>query len=294
MFETGIMVGIALYALLVSYRCTFRVSEGHLAVLTTFGAVQKADARNTLRTFSPGLHFKLPWQQVVTVPMMEQSLDLSGEELGRTAMADDGTVLRFDSILRYVPVEEDLEEFLFGLRAPLEHITALFTCLLRNEIANFRMPAGSITKDAQIDFVAQAGSYALIRRERNRLNHHIAEFAREKIGNRYGVRFNAVDLTDILPPDELADALNAVMQAHSEAETHYFRAEGDCRQRILGAERGVDIAKARALAIQTEITALARSLQTLHKDGSLKDYVSRRREEVFSEARLRYVKEPHA
>lgn len=298
MLELGLIIGGALYACFIAYRCTFRVQEGHLAVLTTFGAVEKAaraDAASPaqLKTYGAGIHFKLPYQHVVTVPMMEQSLELSGEEGGRSAMTDDGTVLRFDSILRYVPVEGELEQFLFGLRAPLEHITALFTCLLRNEIANFRTPADAIRGDSlSVDFVAQAGSYALIRRERNRLNMHISAFAREQIGDRYGVRFNAVDLTDILPPDELADALNAVMQAQSEAETLYFRAEGDSRQRVLAAERGVQIARARAQAVQTEILTMGRYLLELTKNGSLAEYVARRQEEVMSEARSRFVKEP--
>ncbi len=292
MLEIGILIGLGVYAFLVAYRCTFRVQEGTVAVLTSFGAAERTpEAHKGLRKYGPGLHFKRPWQRVVTVPMMEQSLELSGERGGRSAMADDGTVLRFDSILRYVPVEQELEQFLFGLRAPLEHITALFTCLLRNEIANFRSPVLAAQGTPNTDFVAQAGSYALIRRERNRLNGHIAEFARTQIGNRYGVQFSAVDLIDVLPPDELADALNAVMQAHTEAETHYFRAEGDCRQRVLAAERGVEIARARAQATHTEIVTMGKHLAELARKGTLAEYVARRRQEVFSEARSRYVKE---
>jgi hypothetical protein len=47
-------------------------------------------------------------------------------------------VLRFESILRYLPVENALYDYIFDMRSPREHITSLFTCLLRNEIANFR------------------------------------------------------------------------------------------------------------------------------------------------------------
>ncbi len=293
MLILGIAAGLIAYLGFVGLRCTFRVQEGHVAVVTTFGAVEKTGGEHgALRTYKPGFHAKKPWQHVVTVPMMEQSLELSGEEGGRSAMADDGTVLRFDSILRYQPVEAQLEQFLFGLRAPLEHITSLFTCLLRNEIANFRAPPPVAPPGAlAVDFVTQSGSYALIRRERNLLNCHIADFAKSQIGDRYGVRFNAVDLTDILPPDELADALNAVIHAQSEAEAHYFRAEGDCRQRELSAERGIEIARARGQAIETEIVTLGHHLEALATNGTLTEYVARRREEVFAEARTRFVKE---
>jgi regulator of protease activity HflC (stomatin/prohibitin superfamily) len=294
MLLLGISLGLGLYLLYVISRCFFRIEEGHLGVITTFGAVRKKAGGKELLTFGPGLHTKKPWDKVLSVSMMEQNLDLSGQEGGSSAMTEDGTVLRLDSMLRYVPVESDLEEFLFGMKSPQDHITGLFTCLLRNEIANFRHSSGrpSVNDTARLELAEQAGSYALIRRERTLLNKRIAEFSRNQIGSRYGVSFNAVDLTDILPPDELADALNAVINAHTEAEARYFRAEGDCQQRVMSAERGVAIARARAEAVETEIRKLGGFLGQLADKRTLGPYVARRRSEVLSEARALYLKEP--
>lgn len=277
MFIAGVVTGLALYGLFALSRCQFRIEEGYLGALSAFGAaLRKPDG--TLVTYGPGLHAKRPWHHVHRVAVMEQSLDLSGERSGRVAMAEDGTTLRIDSILRYEPVERELEALLFGFRAPIEHITGLFTCLLRNEIANFGADP-------------QAGSYALLRKERARLNARIQAFCQAEIGERYGVRFNAVDLTDILPPDELADALNAVIHARSEAETLYFHAEADCRQRVMAAERGVDIARARSRAVETEMVALGGFLADLHAHDTLNLYVQRRRDEVLSESRTLFLKE---
>jgi regulator of protease activity HflC (stomatin/prohibitin superfamily) len=291
----GFAAGLGLYLAYLLYHSWFRVKEGHLAVVTEFGAARKKADGKHLVTVGPGLHAKRPWEHVVTVPIMEQNLDLSGQEGGSSAMTEDGTVLRLDSMLRYVPEEAELEGYLFGMKNPSDHITGLFTCLLRNEIANFRAgadsPAALAPSGAAFDFGAHAGSYALIRRERGLLNSRIADFCRTQIGNRYGVRFNAVDLTDILPPDELADALNAVIQAHSDAEARYFRAEGESQQRILAAERGVAIASARAAAIETEIRKLGEYLAELSAAGTLGPYVARRRAEVLSESRVVYLKE---
>jgi regulator of protease activity HflC (stomatin/prohibitin superfamily) len=287
MFLTGILVGVALYGAYVLSRCFFQVEQGQLAVLTAFGrAVHAPDDSQKLRTFGPGLHRKKPWEKVIQVPMMEQNLDLSGEEGGRTAMAEDGTLLRLDSILRYVPVEKELGHFLFGLRSPVEHITGLFTCLLRNEIANFRATPGKAVPTDE-----EPGSYALIRRERRELNGRIEEFCRNQIGQRYGVRFNAVDLTDVLPPDELADALNAVIQARSEADALYARSEADTQQRVLAAERGLAIARARGRAVETEIHTLGHYLRELAQQNTLQHYVDRRRAEVTSDARTVYLKD---
>jgi regulator of protease activity HflC (stomatin/prohibitin superfamily) len=294
MLVLGLVAGIAVFMVLMAFRCTFRVEEGHLAVLVTFGRAETSDGKKKVVTYGPGLHGKKPWQKAVTVSVKEQNLDLNAEEGGGTAMADDGTILRLDSFVRYVPVEEVLYEHLFGVERPSEHITGLFTCLLRNEIANFRgqqEDADGASLSTRFDFAGQAGSYALIRRERRLLNERIQQFCHSKIDNRYGVRFVAVDLADILPPDELADALNAVMQAHSEAEAQLFRAEGECQQRILASEHGVRIARTRANAVEIEIRGLAAFLDDLEVRGVLDAYVARRRAEVTSESRALFLKE---
>ena len=301
MLMLGVALGVVVCVVAVAYRSVFRVEEGHLAVLVTFGRAETKGGKHQLVTYGPGLHRKKPWQKVVAVSVKEQNLDLNAEEGGGTAMADDGTILRLDSFVRYVPVEEVLYEHLFGVERPLEHITGLFTCLLRNEIANFRGPTrvhaeGDQDEDAaalstRFDFAGQAGSYALIRRDRKLLNDRIQQFCHAKIDNRYGVRFVAVDLADILPPDELADALNAVMQAQSESEALLFRAEGECQQRILASERGVRIARTRANAIEIEINGLAGFLADLDSRGVLEAYVARRRAEVTSESRALFLKE---
>jgi regulator of protease activity HflC (stomatin/prohibitin superfamily) len=283
MLVFGIIVGAVAYGVFLSARCAFRVEQGHLAVLTSFGAAVKDGPR--LETYGPGLHFKWPWQRVHHVAMMEQSLELSGEEGGRTAMTFDGTILRFDSILRFQPVPAELEHFLFHLKSPHEHITGLFTSLLRNEIANFQPEASSTDP---ID--SSGGAYALIRRQRALLNQRIEEFCRTQIGRRYGVQFNAVDLTDILPPDELANALNAVINTQTEAESLYSHAEAETQQQVVAAEHGVSIAQARGIATELEIKALGSFLQGLHADGTLSEYVARRRAEVISQSKTLYMR----
>ena len=306
MFATGFVVGLVICLAYIGIaKCSFRVEEGHVGVLVSFGAARFRDAtKQLLEVYRPGLHAKRPWEHAISVSMKEQQLELSGEKGGHQAMADDGTVLRFDSILRYAPVEEKLAHFLFSVKKPLSHITGLFSCLLRNEIANFRsvpprntgaLVATSgetgIVPPSRLDFETEAGSYALIRRERRLLNQRIEDFCKERIGDRYGVKFNAVDLTDILPPDELADALNAVIQARSEAEGAFYRAEGECQQRILAATEGVAIAKTRGEAVETEIVRLAEFLKVLDDENTLDAYVSRRKSEVLSESRAVFVRD---
>lgn len=288
--EVGLAVGACVFALWMIARSYVRVDEGNVAVLIAFGALVR-DGKKP-RVLGPGLHFKAPWYGHRIVATKEQHLELSGEDGGLVAMAEDGTLLRFDSILRFVPDGDDLESFLFSTKHPREHITGLFTCLLRNEIANFRQPdpMGGPVSQALARRTLDSGSYALIRRERQLLNRRIEEFVRDSIGARYGVSFHAVDLTDILPPDEIADALNAVLSAQADAEAQYARAEGDCQQRILAAEKGVEIAKARARAAEIEIQELGKFLAQLSHDQTLRAYVARRRAETLSEAKSIYYR----
>lgn len=284
MFFIGLLTGITAYLLYASSRLFCRVEEGSVAVLTQFGAAVH-DADGKLRVLGAGLHLKAPWQKALPVSVRELNLDLAGEKGGRTAMTDDGTVLRFDSVLRMQPERETLSHFLFDLRAPLEHLTGLFTCLLRNEIANFvpTSPAGTLVEEA-------GGSYGLIRRERQELNQRIEQFCHQKISGKYGVRFNAVDLTDILPPDELADALNAVMNAQTEAEAAINHAQAECTQKVLASERGVAIAKAKGAGVEKEILTLGAALGELQQRGALRDYVERRRAEVETQSKTLFVR----
>ena len=281
----GFLTGLGALCGVLLMRCFFRVPEGHMAVLSSFGrALAHASDKKALRLFGPGLNLKAPWHHIHLVPVMEQNLDLCGDHRGLSAMTEDGTVLRFDSILRFSPLRDRLYDYLFELRAPLEHITGLFACLLRNEIANFR-PEGE-------ESTPEVGSYALLRRDRQRLHGRIERFVRERIGEHYGMRFHAVDLTDILPPDELADALNAVINAHAEAEALHARAEADNQQKLMAAERGVAIARAQAQAAAEEARVLANHLRRLDAAGVLDAYIARRRAEVYGEARSLFIHEP--
>jgi regulator of protease activity HflC (stomatin/prohibitin superfamily) len=292
----SLVCGFLLYLVYLASRCVFQVQEGHVGVLISFGKVlPKASGCEELKTFGPGLHRKWPWQSVRKVSMMEQMIDLSGEEGGTTAMASDGTMLRLDSKLRFTPQAAHLHHYLFSMERPVEHVKGLFTCLLRNEIANFDQNEPTSKLDLKQQPFLQAvrvGSYAAIRRERRLLNQHIQEFCRMQIGDRYGVRFDGVDLTDILPPEELAQSLNSVMNAQSEAQRLLAQTEAECEQRILASRKGLAIARARSRAVEDEIGTMANLLADLQRNGTLDLYIERRRHEVLSESRISYIKRP--
>lgn len=323
--EIAFFLGFVVYLIYLGRYCWFQVDEGHVAVISTFGKIEvlesgKPAASKPSKSLVPlarqaGIHFKWPWQKVHDVSLMEQMLDLSGEDAGSSAMASDGTMLRFDSKLRITPKKELLYEYLFSMEQPTEHVKSAFRCLLQNEIANFdshdgqhrsmipstssmsgvspRAPRVGAKASDEAGFphpALQSGSYAVMRRERSLLNQRIQAFCGERLGSRYGINFNGVDLANILPPDELALALNGVINAQSEAMRLYAQTESECVQRIHAAEKGLAIAHAKAEAVKGEIETMASLLKKLQDNETLHSYVDRRRAEVFSDSRLSYMK----
>ena len=280
MLFLGFLFGLAAFSLTPSSRAP-SVSRKDTSVSSPASGPCCARDTKQLVIFRPGLHLKWPWQEVHHVALMEQIIEASGKDGARTAMAEDGTVLRFESILRYLPLEKTLYDFVFDLRSPKDYITSLFTCLLRNEIANFK----AVDADA-----GPGGSYALIRRERRKLNAQIMAFCQREIGAHYGVEFSAVDLIDILPPDGLHDALNAAIHAQSEADASYSHAEADAQHRLIAAKHGVEIAETKVLAVEREVLTLASRLEELDTAGTLDLDVARRNAEVLSQSKFHYIR----
>ncbi len=287
MFFTGLLIGFALFFLWVLKDCSFRVEEGQVAVIIRFGAA-RLGADGKLLLAGPGIHFKWAFEEVKVVSLREQLITLGGEAGAEPMMLNDGTVIRLQSMLRYAPQRDGIAKYLFGLHHRKEHVAGLFSSLLRNEIANVKGPVMKADLKTLGDDLG--GSFALVRRDRKLLNDRIADFARKELQD-YGVNFEAVDITDLHPPDELADGLNAVMSARAEAESMRFRSQSECAQRVMSAEQGVAIAQTRAAAVEEEIVELGRHLTELDTSGVLDAYLSRRRAEVLSEARTVYVKD---
>jgi regulator of protease activity HflC (stomatin/prohibitin superfamily) len=289
----GVVGALVVVMLVALARSAFRIEEGERGVVTRFGAALKRNG--TLVTHGPGLHFKAPWDVAHRVSIRERALELLGDKRQRV-MAEDGTVLRLDASVRYQLNEQGIEPYLFKPQRPAEHINALVRCLLRSEIANLTKPSGDVqAKDDNVSLIEEAaGAYGVIRRERQLLNARLSSASKVRLRETCGVDFQGVDLVDILPPDELADALNAVMNAKSEADVALYRAESESRQQVLSAEQSVDIARVQAKAVASEIDRLGVHLQQLDSDGVLTDYVERRQDEVLSESRTVYVNAPGA
>lgn len=272
----GLATGAGLVAFYLLLRAGFRVDNGTVGVLSVFGRFVR-DRDGNVVTFGPGLHWRRPWAQVVHVSLGERSLSLDEKAASIEALAPDGTRIRVNARLRYKVDPARVDVFLADSKDAIDHLCGLFRLTMREQIARFDQRAEELS------------AYTALRLRMNELQQRTQDAMKAAAQREYGIHVISVDLLQIDPPEELVDALNAVITAESEANALVARTELQSQQRTLSAEQAVAIANAHALAQETEIRTVGAELSTLADQGVLRDYVARRKIEVLGGSRRVYL-----
>lgn len=275
-FIVGVAIGLALVALYAFWRAAFRVDNGTVGVLTVFGKFV-TDPQGTIRTFPPGLHGKAPWAHPIVLSLAERSLAFDDKNTAIEALAADGTRIRVNARLRFKVDQARAARFLADSKDAIEHLAGLFQLTVREQVARFTQRPEELS------------AYTALRLRMSELQQRIQDAMKGTAHDEYGIVVVSVDLIQIDPPEELIDALNAVITAESEANALVARTELSSQQRTLAAEQAVEIANARALAVESEIRTVGVELATLADQGVLRDYVARRRIELLGGSRRVYV-----
>jgi regulator of protease activity HflC (stomatin/prohibitin superfamily) len=278
-FIIGLAVGAGLIAIYAFFRAGFRVDTGTAATLTVFGRFVR-DSDGKVRTFGPGLHWKAPWARAIHVSLAERSLaasPASDKHKHIEALASDGTRIRVNARLRYRVTEDGVARFIADAKDAVEHLTGLFHVTVREQVARFEQAPSELS------------AYTSLRLRMQDLQQRIQDAMKQAALAEYGICVVSVDLLQIDPPEELVDALNAVITSESEARALVSRTELQAQQRLLAAEQAVAIANARALATESEIRTVGTELATLADQGVLRDYVARRQLEVLGESQRVYL-----
>lgn len=276
LFFYGLGAGAALVLLFLFWRSGFRVDNGSVAVLSVFGRFSRG-ADHKLRTFGPGLHWKAPWALPIQVSLAERSIALADQASAIEALSPDGTRIRVNARLRFRVDPARVDVFLADAKDAVEHLGGLFRVALREQIARFEQRPEDLS------------AYTALRLRMNELQTRTQDALKQAALAEYGIEIISVDLLQIDPPEELVDALNAVITAESEANALVARTELQSQQRTLAAEQAVAIANARALAQEAEIRTVGDELTALADHGVLKDYVARRKIEVLGGSRRVYL-----
>lgn len=272
----GLAIGGVIAAVYLVYRSSFRVDNGNVAIISVFGRFMR-DANKKPRIYGPGLHWCAPWAQAIEVSLAERSMSLDEKRTSVEALAADGTRIRVNARVRYRVDPDRIDVFLVDAKDAIEHLCGLFRLVVREQIARFEQKPEELS------------AYTALRLRIPELQQRTQKALAAQALAEYGIVVTSVDILQIDPPEELVDALNAVITAESEANALVSRTELTCQQRVLSAEQAVEIAEARASATESEIRTVGAELTALAERGVLRDYVARRRLEVLGGSRRVYL-----
>ncbi|MDE2266637.1 MAG: protease modulator HflC [Alphaproteobacteria bacterium] len=215
----GITIAVAaLFVLGVLFSCVFTVNQTQQALVVQFGAPQQMATE-------PGLHFKLPWQQVYFFDKRLLDLDAKSEEV----ISQDSKRIQVDAFARWRIVNPLLfYQTLVNQDTALVRLTPILS-------ANIRRVLGS------------QNFAAMLSAKRSTLMHDIRDNMNQNVKG-YGIVIADVRISRADLPPENSVAIYHRMQKERQRAAAEFRAEGDeTAQRIRArAEREVTVIKAEA------------------------------------------------
>lgn len=237
-----IILGIVLVLLVC---CIKIVPQATCFVLEFLGSYQA--------TWENGLHFKIPFLHRIAkkVSLKEQVADFPPQPV----ITKDNVTMKIDTVVYYKVFDAKL--FTYGVESPIMALENLTATTLRNIIGDLELDQTLTSRDVI-----------------NNKMRDIIDIATDP----WGIKVNRIELKNIIPPQEIQQAMEKQMKAEREkrqtlleAEAHkesvVARAEGDKQAKILEAEAERDaqiaLATGKAESIRLVYEAESKGLITL-------------------------------
>lgn len=158
-----------------------------------------------------GLHFKIPIIEgvVAKVSMKEQVVDF----LPQAVITSDNVTMKINTVVYFQITDPKL--YTYGVENPLMAIENLTATTLRNIIGSMELDETLTSRDA--------------------INTQLRTVLDEAT-NPWGIKINRVELKDIIPPEQIIQAMEKQMKAEREKREEILQAEGTKTSQVLIAQ----------------------------------------------------------
>ena len=162
-------------------------------------------------TWGTGLHVKVPFIERIAkrVSLKEQVVDFRPQPV----ITRDNVTMQIDTVVFFQVTDAKL--FTYGIERPMSAIENLTATTLRNIIGEMELDHTLTSRD-----IINSKITALL----------------DEATDKWGIKVNRVELKNIIPPEEIQDAMEKQMKAERERRESILRAEGVKRSQILESE----------------------------------------------------------
>ena len=203
MVGSVILVVLIVLVLWVVASCIRVVPEAQAMVVERFGGY--------LTTWNKGIHLKMPFVDRVAkrVTLKEQVVDFPPQPV----ITKDNVTMQIDTVVFYQITDPKL--FAYGVENPILAIENLTATTLRNIIGDMELDE-TLTSREVINTKMRANL--------------------DQATDPWGIKVGRVELKNIIPPDQIVDAMEKQMKAERERREAILIAEGEKKSSILRAE----------------------------------------------------------
>ena len=198
-----VLIILLVIILVILAGCVKIVPQAHAYVIERLGAYQA--------TWGVGLHLKVPFIDRVArhVNLKEQVADFPPQPV----ITKDNVTMRIDTVIFFQITDPKL--YTYGVENPLNAIENLSATTLRNIIGDLELDETLTSREV------------INTKMRSTL---------DEATDPWGIKVNRVELKNIIPPQEIQDAMERQMKAERERRVAVTTAEGEKKSTILVAE----------------------------------------------------------
>ena len=174
-------------------------------------------------TWSVGLHFLLPFfERIASKVSMKEQI---GDFLPQAVITKDNVTMQIDTVVFYYVTDSKL--FTYGVTDPTQALEKLTATTLRNIIGDLDLDTTLTSRDT--------------------INARM-KLILDEATDPWGIKVTRVEVKNILPPQDIRDAMERQMRAEREKREKILLAEGEKQSQILIAEGEKESAILRAEA----------------------------------------------